>query len=99
MRFDLEYGEVVILDAAQAAAATADILAQHSIPAAASPDLLRGEAPGGGARGGGKISSSSSSSSSSTITLAPEMAPSVGATSSASAGAGDGAAGAGASTA
>ena len=105
MRFDLEYGEVVILDAGRAEAATADILAQHSIPAAASPDLLRGgnsgsSSTGGSApNGGGNSSSSSSSSSSSPITLAPEMAPSVGATASASAGSGDSAAGAGASTA
>jgi len=100
MRFDLEYGEVVILDAGQAAAATADILAQHSIPAAASPDLLRGresEESGGG--DGAPNGSRSSSPSSAAITLAPELAPSVGATASASAGSGDGAAGAGASTA
>lgn len=100
MRFDLEYGEVVILDAGAAAAATADILAQHSIPAAASPDLLRGNGnssgDGGGASSGGGAGGHSSSS---PVTLAPELGPSVGATSSASAGSGDGAAGAGASTA
>ncbi|KAK9908877.1 hypothetical protein WJX75_004161 [Coccomyxa subellipsoidea] len=40
MRFDLEYNEVVILETKNAHAATKEILALHSIPAAVSKDLL-----------------------------------------------------------
>ena len=39
MRFDLEYNEVVVVEAAQAAQATADVLISHSIPFAMSSDL------------------------------------------------------------
>lgn len=39
LKLSLEYDEVVVLDAAAARAATATILAQHSIPAAVSPGL------------------------------------------------------------
>ena len=41
-RFDLDYDEVVVLDAGAAVGATPDILAQHSIPADASPGLRAG---------------------------------------------------------
>jgi S1-C subfamily serine protease len=64
LRFDLEYDEVVVLDAGRARAATEAILAQHSIPAAVSAGLaatLREagspvwpEGPGGGSGGGEK---------------------------------------------
>ena len=39
MKLSLEYDEVMVLDAGAARAATATILAQHSIPAAVSPGL------------------------------------------------------------
>lgn len=44
LRIDLEYNQVVILDKAEAAAATAHILEQHCIPADRSVDLEKGEA-------------------------------------------------------
>ncbi|KDD74963.1 hypothetical protein H632_c960p1 [Helicosporidium sp. ATCC 50920] len=42
IRFDLEYQQAIALDRAQVAAATADILRQHCIPADRSVDLLGG---------------------------------------------------------
>ena len=44
LRWDLEYDEVIVLDAACVPAATADILAQHSIPSATSPGLVEAAA-------------------------------------------------------
>ena len=40
LRFELDSGEAVVLDAAAAGASTAAVLAAHSIPAAASRELL-----------------------------------------------------------
>lgn len=44
LRFDLDYDEVIVLDAASVPAATVDMLDQHSIPAAVSPGLAEAAA-------------------------------------------------------
>lgn len=60
LRFELDNSESVVLDAAEARAAMPAILETHSIPAAASPDLMEvfsgyyaGGYGGGGGEGGG----------------------------------------------